>query len=115
MGGVEMLSLQKLGRMSLQEVNRRQPFMSFVVCRDDRNQLCIVGCRTPYFVNYALPYVQAEIVDKVHISKAIIKAYSRGRMTPNENDMYNRHPVRFRVVVIEDLRPDQFVDAYMLS
>lgn len=109
-----MFSLQKVGRMSLQEVERRKVFMSAVVCRDDRNQFCIVGCRTPYFVNYGLPYVQGEIKEKIHIGKAIIRAHSRGRMIPNEDDMYNSRTVRFRVVDGTGLNPNQAVDIYLL-
>lgn len=108
-----MFSLEKIGRMSLQEVERRRPFMSAVVCRDDRNQLCIVGARTPYFQDYGLPYVQGEIKTKNHISKAIIKAHSRGRLMPSDQDMYRTRPVRFRVVDGSELRPNQPVDVYI--
>jgi hypothetical protein len=110
-----MLTLEKSGRMSLQEVERRKPFMSMVVCRDDHNQLCIVGCRTPYFVNYGLPHVQAQIKTKNHISKAIIKANTHGRMMPNDNDLYTSRPVRFKVADASELRQNEYVDVYILS
>jgi len=109
-----MFTLEKIGRMSLNEVERRRPFVSAVVCKDTRNQYVIVGCRTYYFRNYGLPYIQGEIKDKVHIGKAIIRAHSRGRMIPNEDDMYNSRTVRFRVVDGTGLNPNQAVDIYLL-
>lgn len=108
-----MIQLEKIGRMTLQEVERRRPFVSAVICKDDRNQLVIVGCRTHYFTNYGLPYVQGEVRSKNHISRALIRAHSQGRLMPNEQDLYRTRPVRFQVVDGAEINPNQPMDVYL--
>lgn len=109
-----MYRLEKQYRSTVSDVSRSSIFRSFLFCKDDHNQLCIVGARTPFLANYSLPHLQCEILSKRHISQAIIRAQSRGRMQPNHQDMYSSRPVRFKVVSKEELPPTQYVDVYML-
>jgi hypothetical protein len=104
---------EELGRFSLDDVQRRRMFESFVVCRDHRNRLCIVGSRSRYFVNYSLLRVQGEIRKKRHVSKAIIHAHTRGRTIPNQQDMYESQVVFFQVLNDVELSLNQSVVVYL--
>lgn len=105
-------TLIRVGRLSLNEVKRRRLFMSFVVCRDERNHTVIVGCRSPYLLTYNQPYIQAYRKQKVHFSKVIKNAYLRGSFLPRHSDLETTEPVVLKIVDSFDVNKNVPMEVY---
>ena len=90
--------LQRYGRLSLEEVERRKIFTSFVICKNETNQHIIIGSNTNNLLDYKQPFLTVNKEKKVHISKAIMKENMRGEQMPRPSDMFLDEQVRLKVL-----------------
>lgn len=108
-----MLTIKHQGRMSLSEIRRRGIFTSFVVCRDERSQYCIVGSSSLMFEDFRKSSFVAEKEEKNHPMKSVMNVYSRGRLQPTHNDTFTRTQHYFRVIDPALLQENKYVDTYL--
>lgn len=110
-----MIPIKRYGRLSLKEVKFRRLFGSFLICKDERNQLVIIGSQTQSLLNHNQPYLYVTKEDKIHISKAIMKARSRGRMMPTDSDMVDSRQYNYRVVDILSVDENKVFEIYLMG
>lgn len=101
-----------LSRMTLSQIENNHVFRSYLICRDNRNRLCIVGARSPLLEGYRRPYLDGSLREKRHMARAILNAHVHGRPMLTEQDLYQRTPVRFHVMVNPQLHPHEPVEVY---
>lgn len=107
-----MNTLEKVGRMSVNEVQSRRLFISFIVCKDQKGNLVVVGAGSPYFLHFRERTIQATKTEKVSMVKAIMSANRRGEMMPRPQDQVRTVPVVLTVVDTIDLNRSQPLDVY---
>lgn len=106
--------IKRIGKMSLDEVKYRKLFLSYIVCKNERNQDIIVGTGSPYLMTYNQGQIRVYKKEKLHISKAIMNAHRRGRMMPTNDDMEQRTEVTLRIGESGNINTKKPMDVYFL-
>jgi hypothetical protein len=89
--------------MSIEEVQKKRVFVSFLVCIDELNRTIIVGTGSPYLLTYRNAFIETAKEIRVPIMAAVKKARLRGEMIPKPDDLVTTKKVRLRVVGINGL------------
>lgn len=106
--------LQRYGRLTLEDVERRNIFRSFVVCKNETNQLIIIGSDTNFLSDYKQPFLTVNKEKKVHPSKAIMKANMRGEWLPRQSDMFQNEQVRLKVLDRNNIERQKVMEVFKL-
>lgn len=109
-----MVVINKQGRLALKEVKTRRLFISFIICKDEKNQLVLIGSQSPSLADYNQPYFRVTKKEKVQLHKAVLKANMCGRPLVNESDMYDIEQYSYKVVDITSIDEKKVMDIYSL-
>jgi hypothetical protein len=113
-----MIEFKHIGRQRMNDASRSGNGVYQALARDlQRRRLVLIQGTNPSLFN-ASSVLRGEILEKEHISRALINAHTRGRLTPNESDMYSSTPFSVQFVSsVEETSFSQHVyyDVYFIT
>ena len=110
-----MINVQKVGRDTVENVQRKRIFASFLLVKVSAGGYAILGCHSPYLLTHRERTITGVLGKKLNMVKALQVAHRHGRKVPTQQDMYKAEPITFNKIDTIDVSRTTPYDIYVYN